>query len=234
MNEIYVYEGQEHYTIGLFNLIRKLPIVPIDNDIWIASDAELVLGDIEFISRAAQEIAETIKPLKPDIIITPEAKSIALAYEISKNLNHKRFIVARKSIKGYMKEYIIEQVRSITTKEQQTLVLTLDDITLIKNHRVCIFDDVVSTGGTIRALENLVKKAGGKIACKVSIWREGPWYKTNDLLFFDILPIFVSKELYDKFIEKTQFFNYVGDNLLNISKTETKSDSDNPNPSAIL
>ncbi|MEM3832964.1 MAG: phosphoribosyltransferase family protein [Thermoprotei archaeon] len=201
MNEVCIYKGQKYYTIGLFNLIRKLPIVPVDDDIWIASDAELVLEDTEFISRAAQEIAETIKPLNPDIIITPEAKSIALTYEISKNLNHKRFVVARKSVKGYMKEHIIEQVRSITTKEEQMLVLNLDDINLIKDHKVCIFDDVVSTGGTIKALESLVKKAEGKIVCKISIWREGPWYKTNDLLFFDILPIFVSKKLYNKFIK---------------------------------
>lgn len=199
MNEIYIYEGQKYYTIGLFNLVRKLPIVSIDNDIWIASDSELVLNDVEFITKAAQEIAEIIKPLKPDLIVTPEAKSIALAYEIAKNLNHKRFVVARKSIKGYMKEYIAEQVKSITTKSPQILALTLDDMNLIKNRRVCIFDDVVSTGGTIKALEALVKRSEGEIISKVSIWREGPWYKTNDLLFFDILPIFVSKKSYHKF-----------------------------------
>jgi len=44
------------------------------------------------------------------------------------------------------------------------------------------------------ALEKLVKKAGGVIVCKASIWREGPWYKNSDLLFLDILPIFISKE----------------------------------------
>jgi adenine phosphoribosyltransferase len=194
MNEICEYNGQEYYIIRLNNLIRKLPIVSVEHDIWIASDAELVLGDVEFISRVSEEMAELIKPFKPEVIVTPESKAIALAYEISKNLNHKRFIVARKNVKAYMREYLVEKVKSITTKEEQILVLTNNDAMFIKNRRVCIFDDVVSTGGTMSALEKLVKKAGGVIVCKASIWREGPWYKNSDLVFLDILPIFISKE----------------------------------------
>lgn len=194
MNEICEYDGQEYYIIRLNNLVRKLPLISIEDGVWIASDAELVLGDVEFIEKVSQEMAEFIRPFKPEVIVTPESKAIALAYEISKNLNHKRFIVARKSIKTYMKEYLVEKVKSITTREEQILVLTNNDIAFIKNRRVCIFDDVVSTGGTMNALERLVKKAGGIIVCKASIWREGPWYKDSDLLFLDILPIFVSKE----------------------------------------
>jgi len=194
MSEICEYNGQEYYIIRLNNLVRKLPIISIENGVWIASDAELVLGDVEFINRISREMAELIRPFKPEVIVTPESKAIALAYEIAKNLNHKRFIVARKSVKTYMKEYLVEKVKSITTKEEQTLILTNNDIASIKNHRVCIFDDVVSTGETMNALERLIKKAGGIIVCKASIWREGPWYKDSDLLFLDILPIFVSKE----------------------------------------
>ncbi len=202
MNEIIIYEGQKTYTTKVFGLVRDLPIIPIDKGMWIASDAELVLGDVEFISRAGEEIAEYIRSFKPDYLVVAEAKSIAIAYEITKQLNHKRFIVARKNIKKYMRNYIVEQVRSITTREQQILVLTDEDIKLINKKKVCIFDDVVSTGGTINALERLVRRGGGEIVCKVCIWREGPWYRTADLKYFDILPIFVSKELYETLIKQ--------------------------------
>ncbi len=196
-----LYEGQKFYRVNVFGLTRDLPIVPIDNGLWIASDAELVLGDVEFIDVAGREIAETIKRFSPSVIVTAEAKAITIAYEIAKNLGHKRFVIARKSVKGYMKEYIVENVKSITTKEQQILVLTREDANLVKNQRICIFDDVVSTGGTINALENLVKKAGGNIVCKVCIWKEGPWYKSQDLIYFSILPIFVSKNIYEEYVK---------------------------------
>ena len=204
MMEILIYEGQEFYTIKTFGIERRLPIVQIDNGVWIASDAELVLGDVEFISTAGKEVADYIKRFRPDYLIVAEAKAIAIAYEIAKNLGHKRFVVARKSVKGYMRGFLVEKVRSITTRDIQMLVLTSDDVKLIEGKRVCLFDDVVSTGSTINALEKLVKKAGGHIACKVSIWREGPWYKAPDLIYFDILPIFVSKEQYEIFTKQFQ------------------------------
>ncbi|MEM1611163.1 MAG: phosphoribosyltransferase family protein [Sulfolobales archaeon] len=202
--EILIYEGQEFYIVRIFGIERKLPLVPIDNDIWIASDAELVLGDVEFISIAGREVARYVEKYRPDYLVVAEAKAIAIAYEAAKNLGHTRFIVARKGIKGYMRGFMVEKVRSITTKDIQMLVLTSDDAELIKGKRVCLFDDVVSTGNTIDALEKLVKRAGGHVACKISIWREGPWYKAPDLKYFDILPIFVSKERYEAFTKEAQ------------------------------
>jgi adenine phosphoribosyltransferase len=194
------YNNQEYHIVKFKNITRRLPIVPIGNGIWIASDAELVLGDVEFISKISEEIAQLIKPFNPEVIVTPESKSIALAYEISKNLNIKKFVVARKSIKAYMKECLVEKVKSITTKGEQILVLTNDDAIFIKNRKVCIFDDVVSTGGTITSLEKLVKKAEGIIVCKACIWLEGPWYNDSELLFLDVLPIYVSKEKLSDFV----------------------------------
>ncbi|NHV45095.1 MAG: phosphoribosyltransferase [Candidatus Verstraetearchaeota archaeon] len=194
------YNNQEYHIVKFKNITRKLPIVSIGNGIWIASDAELVLGDVEFISKISEEIAKLIKPFNPEVIVTPESKSIALAYEISKNLNIKKFVVARKSIKAYMKECLVEKVKSITTKGEQILVLTNDDAMFIKNRKVCIFDDVVSTGGTITSLEKLIKKAEGIIVCKACIWLEGPWYNDSELIFLDILPIYVSKEKLSDFV----------------------------------
>lgn len=162
----------------------------------------LVLGDVEFIGRAGREVAKVVRQYDPDIIVTAEAKAIAMTYEAARNLGHGRFVIVRKSVKGYMKGYIAERVKSITTKEPQTLVLTGEDAEFIRGgRRVCLFDDVVSTGSTMRTLERLVNRVGGEVICKACIWREGPWYTSNDLIFFDYLPIYVSRELYDRFME---------------------------------
>lgn len=171
-----------------------MPVVEVCKDVWIASDVELVLGDVEFIVRAARMLVERIKPFNPQVILTPEAKSIPLACEVSKLLGHKKFVVARKEVKAYMKDHIVEFVKSITTKEKQRLILTGEDMKSLKGRRVCILDDVVSTGGTLRALEALARRAGGTIVCKAVVWKEGPWYGGSDLIFLDVLPLFVGKD----------------------------------------
>jgi adenine phosphoribosyltransferase len=198
LEEILVYRGQSHYEIEVEGLKRSLPIVEVSPGTFIASDAELILGDVEFIEKVAKALSSKIKQFSPSIVATPEAKAIALAYEVSKNLGHKKFVVARKSLKAYMKKYLVESVSSITTTEEQKLVLADDDIDLVKGKGVCILDDVISTGGTIKALEKLVQRAEGKIVCKAAIWKEGSWYKNEDLIFLSKLPVFVASENFKK------------------------------------
>ncbi len=138
------------HEVEVFGLRRSLPIVPIGPGLWIASDAGLVLSDVEFIGRAGREVARVVKRYDPSVIVTAEAKAIAMAYEAARSLSHGRFVVVRKSVKGYMRSYITENVKSITTREPQTLVLTSEDAEFIRGgKRVCLFDDVVSTGGTM-------------------------------------------------------------------------------------
>ncbi|MGQ9781899.1 MAG: phosphoribosyltransferase family protein [Nitrososphaeria archaeon] len=193
MENVEIFSGQQYHDIEIGGVKRRLPIVKVDEGMWIASNASLILGDVEFISKAAELLTKRVEDFKPQILVTAEAKSIALVYEITKMLGLKRYVIARKKPKAYMGEYIVETVKSITTREKQTLILTREDIEQIKGKRVCVLDDVVSTGRTINALVSLVAKAGGNVVCKASIWREGPWYNAEDLVFLEDLPIFVDR-----------------------------------------
>jgi len=192
-NSVKAYTGQKSYRLELDGLQLELPLVKVSTHLWIASDAELVLGDIEFISKAAEVLARKLSRERTDLVLTAEAKSIALAYALSKKLGHGRFIVARKSLKAYMGDHISQKLRSITTDSEQALVLTKEETTWLSGKRVCLLDDVVSTGGTLKALEVLAAQAGGIVACKAAIWKEGPWYKGSDIVYIDELPIFVEK-----------------------------------------
>ncbi|MGB9622807.1 MAG: phosphoribosyltransferase family protein [Candidatus Methanodesulfokora sp.] len=187
------YKGQKRYIVNIGGIVRELPVTRVSENIWIASNSELILGDIEFIQAAARLMYDKVKPYNPEILVTPEAKAIAFAYELAKKLGHKRLIVARKSVKAYMTDYLMEECSSITTKAAQVLILVKEDIEKIRGRRVCIVDDVVSTGGTMRALEKLIEKAGGIVVCRAAIWIEGPWYK-DDLVYLDELPVFMRAE----------------------------------------
>ncbi len=192
--EIMVYEGQVYHEVNLFGLTRRLPLVKVGEGIWIASNAGVILGDVEFISKAAEAIVNKISDLSPEVIVAPEAKSIALSYEVGRKLGHKKIVIARKSVKAYMKNYVVETLKSITTSGEQVLVLSGEDLRYLEGKRVCILDDVVSTGGTIRALERLVRRAKPLEIYKAVIWKEGPWYKSGDLLYLDVLPVYVEKK----------------------------------------
>jgi adenine phosphoribosyltransferase len=199
MNVIIPYDGQKYHKIELFGLVRHLPIINVREGLWIASNADLILGDIEFISKASKAIVEKLDSLSIDVIVSPEAKSIALAFNVGRLLGLNRIVIARKSIKSYMHDYVVENLSSITTKEEQVLILTRRDIEFLRDKSVCILDDVVSTGGTITALENLISRSGPKKIYKVVIWKEGPWYKSKDLIYFDILPIYVHPKFLNRF-----------------------------------
>ena len=185
------YRGERYFEVEVAGLKRKLPVVNVGDGVWIASNASLVLGDVKFISVVGRELAKRIARFNPEVIVTPEAKSLAIAYEVARNLGLKRYVVARKSVKAYMQRYVVEEVKSITTREPQKLVLTEEDVEQIRGKRVCLLDDVVSTGGTIRALERLVVRAGGEVVCKAAVWLEGPWCRDMPLIYLSVLPVFV-------------------------------------------
>lgn len=186
-----IYGGQSHHRVVLGGLTRNLPVVQIKDGVYIASDAELILGDVEFITRAAEVLAERVSKFKTEVILSAEAKSIALSYQLASRLGHRRFIVARKGAKRYMGEFLEERLTAITTASEQRLLVTSTDSSHLSGKRVCLLDDVVSTGATFTALEAIVRKAGGVVACRAAIWREGPWTKNMNLVCLGALPLYL-------------------------------------------
>ncbi len=63
------------------------------------------------------------------------------------------------------------------------------DVERIKGKKVVLIDDVVSTGGTFEALEDLLNKTGAQIAGRAAVLKEGNNYK-KDLIYLQDLPVF--------------------------------------------
>ena len=102
----------------------------------------------------------------------------------------KNYIVARKSVKLYMKNPVAVEVKSITTDKKQTLYLSEKDMNELKGKRVLIADDVISTGESLNSLVALVEKAGGNIVCKSAVLAEGDAADRKDIVFLEKLPLF--------------------------------------------
>lgn len=179
----------EHYDITVAGVKRSLPVVPISDTLSIASF--VIFGDTDVVEPCARELAAKL-PLV-DYLITAEAKSIPLIYEMAKVMKMPRYLIARKSVKGYMKNPIVTKVNSITTTREQILCLDEDDINLIKGSRMAIVDDVISTGSSLAAVEHLVELAGGTVAARAAILAEGDAANRKDIIYLGTIPLFVKE-----------------------------------------
>ena len=84
----------------------------------------------------------------------------------------------------------MEEVQSITTQGKQMLVLDRVDCEKVAGKRVCVIDDVVSTGGSLRAVQRLLEKAGAIVVCKAAVLLEEGGYDGEDLIYLEKLPVF--------------------------------------------
>ena len=177
---------QKTYKMNIAGLERELPLCPVSDNLDIA--AFIIFGDVELTVKCA----EALIPLLPehDIMLTAEAKSIPLIHELAKQQGENEYIIARKGEKVYMHSPISVNVRSITTQRVQTLYLGADDAEKMNGKRVLIIDDVISTGESLKALEALVSKAGGKTVGRAAVLAEGVAADRNDIIFLEKLPVF--------------------------------------------
>jgi len=174
------------YELKVAGCTRRLPILPISPTLAIAGF--VILGDVELVGRAAQELAKKV-PEGTDYLVAAETKGIPLVHEMARILGMKRYVVARKSIKAYMEHPLVVEDESITTKGKQMLVLQDADIDLIKGKNVLLVDDVISTGGSMKALKALAEKAGAHIAGQAAILAEGDAAKREDIIYLAPLPL---------------------------------------------
>ena len=175
-----------YYEIEIAGLKLKLPLCPITDPLY--TGAFIMFGDVEITKVAAAELLK-IAP-EHDIMITAESKGIPLVYEMARQSNAENYLLARKTPKLYMRNIFSSEVKSITHATLQTLYLDGDDAEAMKGKRVLIVDDVVSTGESLRALEELVTKAGGIIAGKMCVLAEGDAAKRDDIKYLQVLPVF--------------------------------------------
>lgn len=175
----------ESYKMKIAGLERELPLCPINNSLSIG--AFIIFGDVELTVAAASELIKKCPEF--DYIITPEAKSIPLAYEMSRQ-SGKPYYVVRKKAKLYMQDPVSVTVKSITTDAQQTLILDGAEGEKIRNKRVVILDDVISTGESLRAVETLVSKFDAQIVAKAAVLAEGDAADRTDIVFLEKLPLF--------------------------------------------
>ena len=169
----------QYFDFEILGLKRKLPYVQVGENLALARF--VVLSDTELIQLVAPELVKRLPEV--DVLMTAEAKGICLTYEMSRLMGMRDFVVARKSHKPYMQDAISHSVRSVTTQKEQTLWLDGCEAAKLKGKRVALIDDVIATGESIEAIENLAKEAGANVVAKAAILAELQSVQRTDIIY---------------------------------------------------
>ena len=175
-----------YYRMKVAGVERDLKLCPIGENLNIG--AFILFGDVELTERCAEELYK--KAPEHDVMLTAESKGIPLIHAMCRLSGKNRYVLARKSVKLYMSDVLVCETKSITTGHVQTLYIDGSDAEFMKGKRVLIVDDVISTGGSLKSLENLVEQAGGQVVGKMTILAEGDAMERDDIVYLEKLPLF--------------------------------------------
>ena len=173
------------YTLHVAGLTRELPICKINDHLDIA--AFIMFSDVELTIACAKALLEKCPDF--DVILTAEAKGIPLAHEMSRQ-SGKPYVCARKGEKLYMTDPVVVEDQSITTAGKQTLVIDKKDLDYMNGKRILVVDDVISTGGSLHALDALAARSSGTIVAQAAVLAEGDAAERKDIIFLEPLPLF--------------------------------------------
>ena len=176
------------YKMNIAGLDRALPLCKLTDELSIG--AFVIFGDQELTVACAAELLK--RAPEYDYLISAEAKGIPLVHEMARQHGDKKYFLARKKPKLYMTGVMEVTVNSITTEGQQKLYLDTADAELMKGKKILIVDDVISTGESLAAIEELVRQTGAEICGKMTILAEGDAMNRDDIIYLEKLPLFKS------------------------------------------
>jgi adenine phosphoribosyltransferase len=139
----------------LRSLIRDIPDFPKPGIVF--KDITPLLLDPQAVDTAVEEIAEWARPRDVDLVVAAEARGFILGAAVARELGA-GFVPARKPgrlpAEVVSAEYILEY--GIDALEMHADALA-------HGARVLIHDDLLATGGTARALADLVARFGATV-----------------------------------------------------------------------
>ena len=174
------------YTVDIKGYKADLPILPLSDTLNIAFFN--LHGDTALTEHCGKELAKLVGD--SEVLITAESKGLQLTHVVARECNMPFYAVARKNKKLYMQDGIsLAYGTSITTGTSQVFYLSKRDVDLIKGKKVCIVDDVVSTGESVKGLKALVEKAGGIVHKELFVLAEGDSKNLDGVEYLATIPL---------------------------------------------
>lgn len=137
------------------NLIRTIPDFP--NKGILFRDITTVLKDPEGLHNSINEMSEKLKHIDFDIVIGPESRGFIFGVPIAYNMK-KSFVPARKA--GKLPHETISKTYEL---EYGSATIEIHKDAIKKGQKVVIADDLLATGGTCKAICQLIEEVGAEL-----------------------------------------------------------------------
>jgi adenine phosphoribosyltransferase len=150
--------------VDLKAFIRDVPDFPVEGVIF--KDITPLLRSPEAFGHAVDRLEAYCRSRQPDVIVAIEARGYVLASPVALRLGA-AFVPARKPGKLPWRT-----IREEYQLEYGMAALEMHEDAIAPGQRVVIVDDVIATGGTLKATRRLVERLGGTvvgIACLVEL-----------------------------------------------------------------
>jgi adenine phosphoribosyltransferase len=166
------------YTTVVGSQEIELPIVPLADDLSIALLITVDHG-VAFAEQAGRDLAALLAPFRPELVVSVATMGIPLAIEVTRALGLDDYVILHKTPKIHLGDAESEPVRSITTASPQRLLFDRARIDAVAHRRVAVVDDVVSTGASVKAALNLVRRVAGDPVVIGTLVTEGAgWHQS--------------------------------------------------------
>jgi len=165
------------YTTTVGTQTVELPLVPLDDELVIALLICVDMG-VAFAETAGRQLAELMRPARPEIVVSVATMGIPLAIEASRALGLDDYVILHKTPKIHLGESWSEPVYSITTDTPQRLRMDPARVDAVRGKRVAVVDDVVSTGASLASALRLVRRVEAEPVVVGTLMTEGgAWRK---------------------------------------------------------
>ncbi len=145
--------------MDLKSKVRTIPDFPEKGILF--RDITTVLQDPESLKQSIDEICAELKNMDFDIVIGPESRGFIFGMPAAYNLN-KGFVPVRKQGK-----LPFETISMSYDLEYGSAVIEMHIDAIKKGQRVVIVDDLLATGGTCKAIAELIEQVGGIVEAMV-------------------------------------------------------------------
>ena len=143
----------------LIDVIRAIPDFPEAGIIF--RDITTVLQNPQTLAFAVDAISDKLAGLDFDFVLGPESRGFIFAVPVAYKL-HKGFVPVRK--KGKLPYLTVQKSYNL---EYGSAIIEMHRDAIAEGQRVVVIDDLLATGGTCKALAELVEEVGGVVASMV-------------------------------------------------------------------
>ncbi len=120
-------------------------------------DVTSVLQDADGLRLAIDELQKRLEGLEFDLIVGAESRGFIFGMPLAYNLG-KPFVPIRK--KGKLPRAVVTKEYAL---EYGTAAIEIHKDAILPGQRVVLLDDLIATGGTIKAAAELVEELGGEV-----------------------------------------------------------------------